>query len=221
MTPSENISVIGPGGLRGTIDTATWPLDGSRADVLVQLESGESVLVPFTALLRQDDGSYRLTLDPTKAEPQHQPGNVPGEQVRVLPVIEESLDVEIRPVETARVRVHKVVHEREAVVDPPLLREEVVVERVPVNRIVEGPMSVRSEGDTLIIPVLEEVLVVEKRLLLKEEVRLTKHRGETHMPQRVMLRHEEAIVERIDREGHEDTSHIEEHRYGEDSHRSV
>lgn len=212
--------MIGPGGLRGTIDTATWPLDGSRADVLVQLESGEPVLVPFTALVRQDDGSYRLNLDP-RVEPEHQTGNAPGEQVRVLPVIQESLDVEIRPVETARVRVHKVVHEREALVDPPLLREEVVVERVPINRIVEGPMSVRSEGETLIIPVLEEVLVVEKRLLLKEEVRLTKQRGETHMPQRVMLRHEEAVVERIGRESHEDTSNTEEHRHGENSHRSV
>ena len=60
----------------------------------------------------------------------------------------------------------------------------------------------RSEEDTLIIPVLEEVLVVEKRLLLKEEVRITK-REETHTPQRVTLRREEAAVERINREGDE------------------
>jgi stress response protein YsnF len=49
--------------------------------------------------------------------------------------------------------------------------------------------------------VLEEVLVVEKRLLLKEEVRITKRRIETHMPQRVILRREEVAVERINGEG--------------------
>ena len=58
------------------------------------------------------------------------------------------------------VRVRKFVYEREAVVDPPLLRDEVVIERVPINRVVEGPIAARSEEDTLIIPVLEEVLVV-------------------------------------------------------------
>jgi stress response protein YsnF len=61
---------------------------------------------------------------------------------------------------------------------------------------VEGPISAHSEEDTLIIPVLEEVLVVEKRLLLKEEVRITTRRVETHAPKRVVLRREEATVER-------------------------
>jgi uncharacterized protein (TIGR02271 family) len=106
-------------------------------------------------------------------------------------------------VETGRVRIRKMVHEHEEIVDPPLWRDEVVIERVPINRVVEGPMSVRSEEDTLIIPVLEDVLVIEKRLLLKEEVRITKRRVETHTPQRVTLRREEAAVERITREGDE------------------
>ena len=213
--------MIGPGGLRGTINTDTWPLDGSRADVLVQLESRVTVLVPLTALVRQDDGSFRLNLDPAKLEPRHRTGSEPGEQALVLPVIQEALDVETRSVETGRVRLHKVVHEREALVDPPLLREEVVVERIPVNRIVEGQVSMRSEGDTLIIPVLEEVLAVEKLILLKEEVHVTKRRGETRTPQRVMLRREEAVVERVDPEGHEENLNTEEHHHGEDNHRSV
>jgi uncharacterized protein (TIGR02271 family) len=83
------------------------------------------------------------------------------------------------------------------------LHDEVVVERVPINRVVEGPVSVRSEEDTLVIPLLEEVLVVEKRLLLKEEIRITKQRVETHAPQRVTLRREEAVVERINPKGDE------------------
>jgi uncharacterized protein (TIGR02271 family) len=114
-------------------------------------------------------------------------------------VIQEVLDVHTSPVETGRIRIRKMVHEREEIVDPPLVRDEVDIERVPINRVVEGPISVRSEEDTLIIPVLEEVLVVEKRLLLKEEVRITKRRVETYLPQRVTLRREEAAVERINR----------------------
>jgi uncharacterized protein (TIGR02271 family) len=79
----------------------------------------------------------------------------------------------------------------------------VVIERVPINRVVEAPIAARSEEDTLIIPLLEEVLVVEKRLLLKEEVRITKRQVETHMPQRVTLRREEATVEHSNQEGDE------------------
>jgi uncharacterized protein (TIGR02271 family) len=119
----------------------------------------------------------------------------------VLPVIDEALEVHTSPVETGRVRIRKIVHEREEIVDPPLVRNEVDIERIPINRVVEGPISVRSEEDTLIIPVLEEVLVIEKRLLLKEEIRITTRRIETHAPQRVTLHREEATVERINPEG--------------------
>ena len=83
-------------------------------------------------------------------------------------------------------------------VDEPLLREEVNIERVPVNRVVEGPVQVRREGNTLIVPLLEEVLVVEKRLMLKEELHITKRRFETREPRAVTLRTAEANIERVD-----------------------
>jgi uncharacterized protein (TIGR02271 family) len=84
----------------------------------------------------------------------------------------------------------------EEVVDEPLLREEVEVERVSVNRVVEEPSGIRYEGDRTIIPLYEEVLVVEKRLMLTEELHVTKRQVETRDPQRVSLRREEAVVER-------------------------
>jgi uncharacterized protein (TIGR02271 family) len=146
-------------------------------------------------------------MDPAACESSGAGGVASGSPL-VLPVIEEAIEVHTSPVETGRVRVRKVVHEREEVVDPPLLRDEVVVERVPINRVIEGPASVRSEEGTLIIPLLEEVLVVEKRLLLKEELRITKRRVETHTPQRVTLRREEATVERINREEDESNPSI-------------
>jgi uncharacterized protein (TIGR02271 family) len=202
MASPDIVHVSGPGSLRGTIDTAAWPLDGSRAEVLVHFEGGASLLVPRDALARQDDGSYHLALDSVACERSGAGGGVRDSPL-VLPVIEEVLDVHTSSVETDRVRLRKVVHEREEVVDPPLLRDEVVIERVPINRVVEGPISARSEGDTLIIPLLEEVLVVEKRLLLKEELRITTRQVETHRPQRVTLRRQEAVVERTNPEGDE------------------
>ena len=202
MALPEIVSVTGPGRLRGTIDTAAWPMDRSRTEVLVQIEGGTSVLVPFEVLVRQDDGSYHLAFDPAAGERRGAGGGVSDSPV-VLPVVKKALEVHTSPVETGRVRIRKIVHEREEVVDLPLLREEVVVERVPINGVIEGPISVRSEGDTLVIPLLEEVLMVEKRPLLKEELRITKRRVETRIPQRVTLRREEAVVERINRGGDE------------------
>ena len=151
MNPSAVVRVTDPQGGHGTIDTTAWPLDGRRAEVLVRLEGGQQVLVPLELLVRQEDGSYRLTVDPAAWEHQRGAGADAREPPLVLPVIEETLTVDTRPVETGRIRIRKVVREREELVDPPLLREEVIVERVPVNRVVEGPVPVRYEGDTMIL----------------------------------------------------------------------
>ena len=116
----------------------------------------------------------------------------------VIPVLDEQLDVHTRRVETdAGVRVTKTIDEREETVDVPLTKEDVEVERVAINRAVDAPLSVRHEGDTMIIPIVEEVLVVEKRLMLKEEIRVTRRRHEVREPQRVTLKSEHAEVERI------------------------
>ncbi len=119
----------------------------------------------------------------------------------VVPVIEEALRVGKRVVETGRVRVTKTVREHEEVVDEPLMREEYEVERVPVDAFVDGPVGPRQEGETLVVPVLEEVLVVEKRLLVREELRITRRRTEEREPLRVKLLSEEVSVERAEVDG--------------------
>lgn len=117
----------------------------------------------------------------------------------VIPVIEEELEVGKRRVETGSgARVVKTVEAREEVVDEPLTREDVSVERVAVNRAVDGPVAVRYEGDTMIVPVLEEVVIVEKRLMLKEEIRITRRKTAFSEPQRVVVRRERAAIERIE-----------------------
>ena len=124
--------------------------------------------------------------------------NPPSDDIRVIPVVEEILDVRQRRVETGRVRITKIVHEREEEVKAPRVREEVTIERVTLNRMVDAPVSMRQEGDTFIIPLLEEVVVVERRLMVKEELRITKRRIEEQASQQVKLRREEVVVERLD-----------------------
>lgn len=119
----------------------------------------------------------------------------------VVPIIEETLVVAKQEVVTGGVRVTKTVTSREEVLEEGLLREEVHVERIAINEMVAEAPQARQEGDTLIVPILEEVLVVEKRLLLKEEVRITRTRTEVREPQTVTVRREEAVVTEIAPEG--------------------
>ena len=196
MNPPAAVRVTDPQGVHGTIDTTAWPLDGSRAEVLVSLEGGRQVWVPVQMLILEAEGRYAIPM--ALAELEWRAGAAPREPPLVLPVMVEELDVRTRRVETGRVRLHKTVHTREVLVDEPLVREEVIIERVPVNRVVEGPIPVRYEGDTMILSLLEEVLVVETRLLLKEEVHITTRRTERHAPERVTRRHEDVTIERVD-----------------------
>jgi uncharacterized protein (TIGR02271 family) len=104
-------------------------------------------------------------------------------------------------IDTGRgVRINKTIIEREEVVDEPLEHDELLVERVEINQVVnlETLPSVRQEGDVTIVPVLEEILVTEKRTLLKEELRITRVRRQVHEPQRVVLRSEVVEAEPFD-----------------------
>ncbi|MDQ4140966.1 MAG: YsnF/AvaK domain-containing protein [Bacteroidota bacterium] len=124
--------------------------------------------------------------------------NETGRLTNDIPVVEEYVQVGKRIVETGRVRIIKTVNEEEAHVEAPLLQEEVNVERVPVNQYIETAPPVRYEGDVMIIPVIQEVVVIEKRLMLVEEIRVNKHQTQTNVSQTVTLRKEEVKVERTD-----------------------
>jgi stress response protein YsnF len=197
MDYSKPTPVIGKDGARGMlVGAASARIDTTHA--LVQFETGQQVLVPIDALTLQADGSYYfLALSQDELVHARSDGTQHPNDPLVLPVIAEKAIVQKHRRITGRVRVSKTVHEREEVVGDPLLRRTVHVERVPINRVVEGEIPVRYDGDTMIIPVLEEVLVVEKRLMLKEELHITQHQDEIHQPQRIVLRSEDITVERI------------------------
>jgi uncharacterized protein (TIGR02271 family) len=195
MAHSKPIIVTGKNNLRGTIELDVQP-SGDNNQVLVRLDNGQKVWIPSEMLILKDDGSYYLPLGLAELEPWLDQAR--NSETVTIPVVVEELEVQKREVETGRVRITKVVQEHEEVVDEPLLQEEIDVRRVPVNRPVDGPIPIRYSGDTMIVSLLEEVLVVEKRLVLKEELHITKRQVEVHKPQQVTLRREEAIVEPLE-----------------------
>ena len=184
-------------GVWGTVVPASPHLPSNAAQVVVQTESGQQILVPTDVLVQQSDGSYYLPLRLAELEHSGSERSVPQDEPMVVPVLVEELEVQKRLVETGKVRITKVVHEREALVDEPLFHDKVAVTRVPMQRVVDGPVPVREENGTTIISVVEEVLVVEKRWMLREEIHIRKQRIETHQPQHVTLRSEEVRVERV------------------------
>jgi uncharacterized protein (TIGR02271 family) len=121
-----------------------------------------------------------------------------GEHQRI-PVIRETVEVGKRTVETGRVRIVRRPVEESRSVDMPWVRERVAIERVPVERIVDPdhPPEVREEGDVLVIPVLEEEIVLEKRLVLREELRVSRIREEAQVVEDVVLRRDEISIERL------------------------
>ena len=197
QTVAQSIPVIDRDGLRGFIDVSSRPLDGTEQQLLVNFDNGQQALVPTQYLSLTPEGSYFLSLSLTEIASQGGGADPRGKETVVLPVVEEKLDVQKHKVEAGGVRIKKIVHEREEIVDEPLIREEVQVKRVPVNRVVDAPVPIRHMGNTMVISLMEEVLVVEKRLMLKEELHITKGEIETHKPQRVTLRSEEATIERV------------------------
>ena len=116
-----------------------------------------------------------------------------------IPLVEERAVVRKRKRLTGGVRVRTIVHEGEQVIDETLRAEQVEVKRVPLDdRWVEAPVPVRQEGDTTIVTLHEEVVVVETRLRATEEVHLIRRQATSSTREHVTLRREEAVIERLD-----------------------
>lgn len=113
-----------------------------------------------------------------------------------IQLAEERLNVGVRTVETGRVRVKTSVDTREVWVRGELERQAVEVERVVIDRMVDVLPQIRQDGDMLIVPVVEEVIVAEKRYVLKEELRIRTVRSTQSVEEPVTLRTLRADVER-------------------------
>ena len=120
-----------------------------------------------------------------------------AESAAVLRLAEERLSVGKRVVETGRVRVRRTTTEKVQKVDVPLSSDTYEVRRVPIGKEVKKTPPVRETRTEIIIPVVEEVLVVERRLVLREELHIRKVRSVERHTEEFILRVQQATVDRV------------------------
>ena len=172
--------VLDRDGQSGTVES----VEAGR--VRVRLAGGAALDLPDSAVTALDDGTYRADLSFGVLEP-----------AAVFQEVEEHVHVRTVARETGRVVARTVTDSREEPVDGAGWRETVHVEHVPVGREVDAVEPPRDEGGVTVIPIYEEVLVVQKKLVLREEVRLTTRREPLGGPTRVTLRRQRVEVERL------------------------
>lgn len=189
--PNQNQSqVVGEGGLRGAI---LGPSDTSPEEIAIELDDGRQISVPPSALTLRPGGGWFLQNGVANGGTQ--------EREIVIPVLSEELEVAKQKRTTGKVRVEKDSIPHDERISMPLTREMADVRRVVINKRVDGPLPVRREGDTIIMPVVEEVAVVEKQMILKEEIRITRRRTTEQHEETVTLHTEQANVQREDAAG--------------------
>jgi uncharacterized protein (TIGR02271 family) len=211
MNNSEpGVPVIGKNGLSGVAVGALPTRFKADDTVRIRLGTGALIEVPADVLVMGSDGTILIPFGPEDLEMQSPRAPVQNKSMpqtsastedRIVPVLAEELVIDKKRVQTGGVRVRRRVVEHEETIELPLVREHVDVRRVVIDREVDGPLPVRREGETTIIPVVEEVLVFEKRYRLKEEIHVIRTSREEIHREEVTVRRQEAEIERLDADG--------------------
>jgi hypothetical protein len=175
MPELHQFPLVTTAGRMGSVYRTSRFLDRSE-HTRVTFDDGGEFTVPSEAVRAQPDGSFLLDDSYLSAPPAH-----PAPPARPAPPPAAEDDAPSSD-------------QRSVLVDEPLFFEDVEIERVTVNRIVDQPVQTRQEGDTMIVPVLEEVVTIQKRLLLKEEVHIRRRRTEVREPRRVIVQNGEIRV---------------------------
>jgi stress response protein YsnF len=121
--------------------------------------------------------------------------DAPADEKLVIPLVSEELRLEKRETSTGKVRIQTVVETVEELACATVEEESLDVQRVPVGKVVDEPPVIRTEGDLTIIPVLKETMVVEKRLVLVEEVHIRHNTSFRQVEMPVSLRKQKAIID--------------------------
>ncbi len=145
---------------------------------------------------------HALSPDPATAPgPEMGAHSAAHDTEEVIPLVEETVRIDKRQAVTGRVRVRTIVDTVEEFARASLQSDTVEVTRVPVDQVVDTPPAIRTEGDVTIVPVFEEILVVEKRLLVKEELHIRRKTSTEEVEMPVSVRKQRAVIERIDPNG--------------------
>jgi stress response protein YsnF len=114
----------------------------------------------------------------------------------VVPLHEEAMDVSHQTLTTGRVRIKTVTSTRDEHVNEMVTTHEAQVERVPIGRFIDLAPPIREDGDVTIISLVEEVIVIERRLFLREEVRIRRVSITKLHQETVALRRQDAVIQR-------------------------
>lgn len=204
----------------GFIDAAQTPDQTNENALAIRLGDGVTVFAPADSFTKTGADKFRFNgnFNLLRRESASRAANAENQTNRnqpnlaaidartnergeiVVPLIAEEIKISKKTVETGGVRVHKTVSETVQRIDEPIIREHLDVKRVEINKFVETAPAIRYEGDVMIVPVLEEVVVTQKRLMLREEIHLTKRREEIANVEEVILRREEINLQKIEDE---------------------
>ena len=207
MVPQAQIepgaSVEATDGHVGTVKSViAWPSTGEVWYLLVRNEDDlitvpaeliAEVVSPTKVRLRETRETIRWRVGSTDrvAEAGER---LKREEIRV-PIREERLRVEIQPADLGEVRLHKTVERVPTTTTRSVERDEVEIERVRVDRLLDQPVEPYQDGEWTVVPVMEEVLVVTKQLVLTEEVRIRTTRVTEEQEVYEVLRREHVSVE--------------------------
>jgi hypothetical protein len=170
-------------GERGYILRRARFLDSSEQSRVV-LEDGTELMAPSDDIEPQNDGSFLL-----HSRPNREPALPPVDDFSTTRIESVSTEARTEPIS----RTDDVPTSRQADIPPApvptdtLYADDVAIDRVPVNRIFDEAPTTRQEGDVTVIPVVEEVLVVQKRYMVKEEIRIDRRRQVVQEPRRILL----------------------------------
>ena len=113
----EGISVIRDDQKKGVITA-----QDDRGYCVIEFEDNTRLVISPELLIPQDDGSYFV--------------NTSGAEELILPVIAEEIVIEKEQIPRGIVRIHTRVETREKEVDATTTHEEVIVERIPINKLI-------------------------------------------------------------------------------------
>jgi uncharacterized protein (TIGR02271 family) len=195
MNTTTHTIILDSEDVRGLVDNEA--VQRGDPTLWITLENGDRLLIPASLLTNNERPPFRIGQRWDDLVASHKAPTVTQEAVgdAVLP-FEENNQVEQHGTGSSPVRVRKITQEEDTLVQTAVIRQEMDVERVPKNEPLDEMPTVRYEGDTLVIPVVEEVVVVEKRLVLKEEIRVNRHQLETPWEQVVPVHKESVVIER-------------------------
>src|SRR5688500_10325632 len=192
-------------GRLGTVDEVILHPDGRGIAYVVVRRgwSNEQLLIP-SDLIDAVNGPREVRLAVSREDARARAQEVPADALLlardrgtevVIPIVEERLVPDKRAVELGELRIHKHVEEVEEAVRQAVTRDDLVIERVQIDRPIDAPVAGRQEGEWTVFPIMREVLVVKKQLMLVEEVRVATRQVTEEQEIREVTRHERLELE--------------------------